>query len=217
MRRRPTATAPPGRPFDESLTPAILAAALAELARTGFEALSLERVARRAGTAKTSLYRRWPSRDALVVDALRTFLEARGLAGAAARDEGSLRRDLIAHARRLTALLSPERAAVLAGLLLAIRTRPELAALVRALLVQEEQRAMDAILARAAGRGELAPPDVPVPVRQVLPSMILTRLLVGGGPADDAALAAIVDEVLLPLLTGRRGTGRARRPARARR
>ena len=76
----------PGRPNDETLSPLILRAAIEELAVAGFEALSLEQVARRAGTAKTSLYRRWPSKDDLIVDALRMFVVETGLVDAARVD-----------------------------------------------------------------------------------------------------------------------------------
>lgn len=206
----------PGRPADQALTPAILKAALDELARVGFEAMSLERVARRAGTAKTSLYRRWPSRDALVADALGMFLAEHGPAGPeGGADHGSLRADLLAHADRLAQVLSPERAAVLAALLLAMRSNPAMGAIVRRRLVQETQDAMDAILRRAARRGELARRQVPETVRQILPSMLFTRLLVGGASTPASALASIVDDVLIPLLTAPRAP--ASRGARRRR
>jgi AcrR family transcriptional regulator len=210
-------TAPrPGRPADQALTPAILNAALEELARVGFEAMSLERVARRAGTAKTSLYRRWPSRDALVADALAMFLAEHGPAGPeGGADHGSLRADLLAYAHRLAQALSPERAAVLAGLLLAMRTNPAMGAIVRRQLVQEAQDAMDAIVSRAATRGELAHRQVPETVRQILPSMLFTRLLEGGASTPASTLSSIVDDVLMPLLTQARAP--ARRGARRRR
>jgi AcrR family transcriptional regulator len=63
----------PGRPRDESLDAAILDAAVDELTERGYLGLSIEAVAARAGVAKTTLYRRWPSVQDLVIDALRTL------------------------------------------------------------------------------------------------------------------------------------------------
>ena len=187
----------PGRPSDETLTPQILRAALEELAANGFEAMSLEQVARRAGTAKTSLYRRWPSRDDLIVDALRTFVGGTGIEQAAIVDRGSLREDLLAHARHLVAELTPPRIAVLSGLLLALRTRPALAELVRGTLLGAERRAMQEIAARALEREEIDPARVPRIAGHVLASMIFMRLFVAGTPLTDAQVVEIVDDVVL--------------------
>ncbi|MDD7939062.1 TetR/AcrR family transcriptional regulator [Actinomycetospora lutea] len=81
-----------GRPRGAAVTAAVLASVRAELAETGFEGLSVERVARRAEVNKTSVYRRWPTREALVaaaMDGLRDeFVES--------PDTGSLHGDLYA-------------------------------------------------------------------------------------------------------------------------
>ena len=205
---------PAGRPPDEALTPAILRAALQELARVGFEAISIEQVARRAGAAKTSIYRRWPTKDALVVEALRFYLrDVAGAESAAQADTGSLRGDLLAHALRLARLLTRERIAVLAGLLLAIRTRPELGALVRAELVQTEMAAATAIVERATARGENVADRLPSLARQVLPSVLFTRSFVVGAPVSDAFVTELVDDVLLPLFQSSRARATGKRRA----
>ncbi len=208
---------PAGRPPDEALTPAILRAALQELARVGFEAISIEQVARRAGAAKTSIYRRWPTKDALVVEALRVYLRDVAGADSAEADTGSLRGDLLAHALRLARLLTRERIAVLAGLLLAIRTRPELAALIRAELVQTEMVAATAIVERAAARGEIVADRLPSLARQVLPSVLFTRSFVAGAPVSEAFVTELVDDVLVPLFQSprARATGNRRSSRKA--
>ena len=213
MSRTPTRPAP-GRPPDAALDAAILRETLAVLAEAGYERLSVEAVARRAGTAKTSVYRRWPTKDALVLAALRGYLarpEPAPPAASKAQPGGTLRADLLAHARRLAALLTPERAAVFAGLLLAMRTNPALAAAVRAQLVERELGAMTAILERAAQRGEAGGGPPVALFAQVLPSLLFTRLVVLDAPVDDRFLTMVVDEVLVPLL------GAARRPRPRRR
>jgi AcrR family transcriptional regulator len=169
-----------GRPQDAGLDETIVKAALNTLADVGFERLSIEEVARRAGTAKTSIYRRWPTKDALVIDAVRQYLSgiAQSLNGPRAN---TLRADLIAHVERLTTVLSRERLRVLAGLLLAIRSNRELAAMIRAALVQT---------------------DFSPVFFHLVPGVLFTRLFVLDEPMDGALVTQFVDEVLLPLVAG---------------
>ena len=73
----------------------ILLATLEELAVVGFRALSIEEVATRAGVNKTTIYRRWPTKVALVVAAMESFAED----ALVEPDTGSLRSDLLSLAR----------------------------------------------------------------------------------------------------------------------
>lgn len=71
----PSGTTPPtrgrGRPRRAEADEQILDAALAMLREGGYRQLSLDEVARRAGTAKSSIYRRWPSKAALAAEIVR--------------------------------------------------------------------------------------------------------------------------------------------------
>jgi AcrR family transcriptional regulator len=80
----------PGRPRSSETHQAILDATLALLAEVGFQALSIEQVAARAGAGKMTIYRRWPSKEALVTDAIRSIQ-----ADMPVIDSGNLRADLI--------------------------------------------------------------------------------------------------------------------------
>jgi len=80
----------PGRPRSAQAHQAILSATLELLAEVGFQALSIEQVAARAGVGKMTIYRRWPSKDALVTDAIRSIQ-----ADMPVIDTGNLRDDLI--------------------------------------------------------------------------------------------------------------------------
>ena len=62
-----------GRPRSVKAHQAILDAAIELLVEEGFEGLSLEGVAARAGVGKTTIYRRWPSKEALIIDAVQTL------------------------------------------------------------------------------------------------------------------------------------------------
>ncbi len=63
------------RPRNAAIAGKVLAAAAEELRRGGYEGLSIDRVAERAGVAKTTLYRRWPSKAELVVALITTLRE----------------------------------------------------------------------------------------------------------------------------------------------
>jgi AcrR family transcriptional regulator len=120
-----------GRPRGATVVAAVLAAVRAELAETGFEGLSVERVARRAEVNKTSVYRRWPTREALVAPAMEGLLEKFG----ASPDTASLRGDLYA----------------LAGPIAELAARPDGVALLRAALSAGAGDDVSTVAARRVG------------------------------------------------------------------
>lgn len=79
----------PGRPRSAEAERAILVAALEELAHCGVDGFSVEAVASRAGVGKTTIYRRWANRDALILDALTALGEESQpkLKGVSVRDD----------------------------------------------------------------------------------------------------------------------------------
>src|ERR1700676_2419297 len=81
-----------GRRLDESRDPVILRAALDGLADVGYDRLTMDDIAARARAGKGALYRRWPSKAALVIDAVRSWRDT--LAPTEIPDTGSLRGDL---------------------------------------------------------------------------------------------------------------------------
>lgn len=86
----PSPSRKPGRPRSSEAHQAILDATLAILAEVGFQALSIEQVAARAGAGKMTIYRRWPSKEALVSDAIRSIQQDMPVV-----DTGNLRADLL--------------------------------------------------------------------------------------------------------------------------
>jgi AcrR family transcriptional regulator len=171
---------------------AAIAATLAELAEHGYAALSLERVARRAGVNKTSLYRRWGTREQLVLE---TMLEQVG-EHVTVPDTSSLRDDLLELARTAAANAA----------------RPEVAAMARAVAAQaphdaklaaatarfwSERLAIDgAIVERAIERGEVRPGVQPAEVIEAVIGPIHLRLLLTGEPVDTPFLERLVDTVV---------------------
>ncbi len=80
----------PGRPRSAQAHKAILDATLELLAEEGFQGLSIEAVAAKAGVGKTTIYRRWPSKDELVIDAIREVQIDLSMV-----DTGNFRNDLV--------------------------------------------------------------------------------------------------------------------------
>ena len=171
---------------------AAIAATLAELAERGYAALSLERIARRAGVNPTSLYRRWGSRERLVLEAMLEQVAA----NVPVPDTGSLREDLLELARTAaTNSARPEVAAMARAVAAQAPHDTELAAAAEAFWA--ERLALDgAIVERAIARGEVAPTTDPTQVIEAVIGPIHLRLLLTGQPIDDTFLKRTVDTVV---------------------
>lgn len=131
----------------------VLDAAIVELARSGYAGFRMDEVAARAAVNKTTIYRRWPSRAALVA-ALVARMRA-SLRAAPLPDTGTLERDLtLAFARRLTVGRKVDGRAW--ARLLDERHTPEVAAIVGD-AVDERRREWKRMVTRAIDRGELPP------------------------------------------------------------
>jgi AcrR family transcriptional regulator len=180
------------------LEEAILRAARDELADGGYARLTMDRVARRAGTNKTVIYRRWPNRAALALAAYHQFAgEPEG-----PPDTGALRSDVLALLRGTAERInSPLGAAILHGVLSEVHQQPDLTHDVRPELFGQEPGAMLAILVRAVARGEARPVAL-TPRIATLPAVLLRHEFqthgVDGIP--DEAIVEIVDQIYLPLV-----------------
>jgi AcrR family transcriptional regulator len=199
--RGEAAAAPRRRPGGRSsrVRAATIAATLAELADSGYAALSLERIARRAGVNTTSLYRRWGNRERLVLEAMLEQVAQH----VSVPDTGSLRDDLLELARTAAANSA----------------RPEVAAMARAVAAQAphdaelaaanetfwaERLALDGtIVEHAIERGEIDAATEPTQVIEAVLGPIHLRLLLTGRPVDDAFLERTVDTVVNGVLQHR--------------
>jgi AcrR family transcriptional regulator len=128
-----------------------LAAAADLMAERGVDNLTIEDVAARSGVAKTTIYRHWPSRGPLIIDAVRSCW-----AHLATPDTGDLRTDLLRLFEGMVRVdLSSLAGRIMPSLLGASTRDPELDRLTRE-LSEERARPVLEILARAVARGELA-------------------------------------------------------------
>jgi AcrR family transcriptional regulator len=181
---------------------AAIAATLSELADVGYSGLSLESVAKRAGVGKTTLYRRWGTREELVLEAM---LE-RASEHISVPDTGSLRDDLLELARTAAAnAASPEIAAMARAVAAESPHDPRLAAANSRFW--SERLALDgAIIERAIERGEVEHGTDPGRVIESVLGPIHLRLLLTGQAVDRSFLEAIVDTVIHGI--ARRGSRR---------
>ena len=175
---------------------AICDATLALLLEVGYDRMSMDAVAARARASKATIYRRWPGKQELVLDAVK----ARGVGLTVAEDTGSLRGDLVETYRSAVHGSAADDADLIAGVLRAMRTAPELADCVRSQVIESKCDVSRVIVARAVARGELPAETDPLILHEVASALWFHRVLVVGGPVDDAFIAHVVDDVLMPLL-----------------
>jgi AcrR family transcriptional regulator len=189
-----------GRPIDRSSDAAILAAALDLLAERDYERLSLDEVAARTGKAKTTLYRRWATKEDLVLAAIRAA--GRPPEAGLLPDRGSLRDDLLAVIDSPWLGGAARRSAVFAGLSSATRTSERLADLVRTEITEPYVEVYRRLLSRAIERQEISSAcsrTIPI-IAEVIPAMTTHRSGAGGAPAERGFFVALVDDVVLAAL-----------------
>jgi len=185
-----------GRPRDPQRRQAILDAAMALIAEIGYDRMTIDAIAARAGVSKPTLYRRWPhGKPEVVADALRERHAERG----AVPDTGSLRGDLLAMVAINTGKLLDD-VHLACGLVTQLRSSEELAAVMQEHVIADERGRWTAILERARARGELTGQAVSPLFADVAGSIVFTRVTITGEPVDDAFAAQLVDGVLLPIL-----------------
>jgi len=189
LRDRPTT-----RRRGDALLDAIFSATLDEVAAEGFSGVSIERIAERARTGKASIYRRWPSRLELVLDALDSALPQLD----EAPDTGSTREDLLAMLRLIAAAMC-SRAGGAARACLGPGADDDLTTAIRERLLPGRKAAMLEVLRRGVDRGEVRAAALTQRLVEAGP-MLLQGELTQRGTITDDAVVAIVDEILMPLL-----------------
>ena len=191
---------PATRRRGDALREAVFSATLVEIEEHGVRGASMDRIARRAGTGKASLYRRWPNVRALTLD---VFLDT--LAECAPEghpDTGSLREDLVTALRDFTRALDGPLAVVLRQIISEAAHDPSLVDAFQERFGIPMQAEVVVVIQRAMARGEI--PVAPVdPLALEMPAaLVLHRLLIAGTLPSDEEIAHLFDSVVLPLLGG---------------
>jgi AcrR family transcriptional regulator len=182
----------PGRPRDARADEAILDAALEVLAEVGPARFTVDEVAARAGCGKATIYRRWRSRGALLLDTGHHRLGLR----VTDPDTGSVRDDLVTMlgelARKMRDTLAGK---VMPAVVAEATVNPEMRAVLAAFVHDRRKPAFNAI-SRAVARGEL-PDDTDIDlVLDLLGGLVYFRVMLADDPPDDAVVATVVDTVL---------------------
>jgi AcrR family transcriptional regulator len=188
-----TARRDTGRARGKPIEDAILTATLDELSTYGLDGLSVPRVAAAAEVNKTTVYRRWPTREALVAAALEAAL--RETAGELI-DTGSLRGDLRWMLQLVALRLDSAEGRALARAALSEQAAAAVAELSRDPMVRA-QAAVLALVARAAARGEWDPArHPPDAVLAMLTGSVMHRVLLERQPVTPEWAETVVDVVV---------------------
>lgn len=182
-----------GRPRDTTLDDAIDVATESVLLQDGYPAITIDRIARMAGTTRAAVYRRARRPSELVV---RLIIGRFGTDPAP--NSGDLRTDLLQLQRRQREFfVDPVTRAALAGLLTDLRTDSVRAARFYERFIAPRRTSCAAMLDRAAARGEIAPVEQPELISDLLTGPLLLRTVMPAiGTIDDAIIEATVDAAL---------------------
>ncbi|MFZ6004505.1 MAG: TetR/AcrR family transcriptional regulator [Actinomycetota bacterium] len=182
-----------GRPRSERARTAILSAAADLLFEQGIDHLTVDGIAHRAGVSKATIYRWWPSKAAVAVDAYVTTVGPL----APIRDRGDLAAELAEPALAQLRLLRDTRVGTgLKSIIAAAQHDPEVGRVFRERwLVPRRQMALEPIR-RAQQRGELPLDADGEAMLDAIFGPIYYRLLAGHAPLDDSLVGALVQMVL---------------------
>ena len=181
-----------GRPRSARAHRAILDAFQAQLIQAGFADLRLEHVAAQAGVGKATIYRRWPSKEALALDLLMQLAAPH----IAIEDVGDTRAELLAAVTNaMRAVTETPFGPVIRALLSQIAINPALGDPFRASVVQGRRAEVARLIGRGISRGDLrADADVEV-ATELLVGPVYFRLMFGG-ELSQAFAERVVDAVL---------------------
>ena len=184
----------PGRPRSERADQAIIDAALSLFAESGPDGLCIERVAARAGVGKATIYRRWPGKEDLLLDAIAALKSP--LPEPAGR---SVREDLVTLLGALCQESTDPRRAREFALLLGEGTKyPRLMARYVETVLEPRREVVRAVLRRGVASGELRPDlDVDAALFMLVGAVVARR-----GHEQQAVPAGYAERVVDELLRG---------------
>jgi AcrR family transcriptional regulator len=195
----PTRAGRGGRPRDPSRDDVIRAAILQLLGEVGYGALTMDAVAAEAGVGKATIYRRWRTKQDLVVDTVSDLNQA----WTVDVDTGSLEGDLRSLVHRMVEMMASPVGSATRSLLAAMQHEPALIEAFREGPLAVWRRAYDELWARAQARGEVGP-GLPQSIpAEATTALLVQRWMVTREPVDTAYADAVLETVVLPLV--RRG------------
>lgn len=198
--RRPDspAAAGPSRRRGAVLEHAILEAALAQLGTVGWSALTMEGVAAEAHTGKAAIYRRWPSKEDLVADALRVALPVFH----GAPDLGGVREDLLSLCLRMRAVMYSRSGMALRSVIheCDAAAADRFHSVIDEGVVEPGAKLIREVISRGVERGEVRPEALDDYVCDVIPALMMYRSKMCASEWTEAELTRMIDRVMVPLL-----------------
>lgn len=179
-----------------ALCAAIFEATLEELTAVGYAELTMERVARRAGASKRSLYRRWSSRAELVADAVHHTLPSLD----EPLDTGSARDEMLACLSADATLLNGLSGEAIRGLMAETLRNPDLMDVIRMRFIDPNVSHFLDVLRRGAARGEVRATALTPRIASVGPDLLRQYFVAHRPPIPDQVVTEIVDDVIMPLI-----------------
>ncbi len=189
-----------GRPRDPSREAAIRAALLRLLGEVGYGGLTVDAVAEQAGVGKATIYRRWRTKQDLIVDSISDL----GSVLTVPPDTGSLQEDIRQVMHLIVDITRSPIGAMLQSLVSAMHHHPELRAAYRAGPLTVWRNAYAQMWARAEARGEVTPGLASLPMAETTSALIVQRWLLTGEPVDEEYADQVLDTVVMPLLRNAR-------------
>ncbi|WP_443044067.1 TetR/AcrR family transcriptional regulator [Streptomyces sp. NBC_00322] len=182
---------------------AILEAALEQLSTVGWSGLTMEGVAAGAQTGKAAVYRRWPSKEDLVADALQAGLPTLDEAA----DHGSIREDLFQLCRRVRDAMYSRSGFALRSVLHECdsSTAERFHGVIVRQLVEPSNQLFRKVVHRGVARGDVRPDATGDLVFDVIPGLMMYRSKVCGSEWPDEDISKMIDQVMVPLLRPRNG------------
>ncbi|MDT4934838.1 MAG: hypothetical protein QOK11_2730 [Pseudonocardiales bacterium] len=185
-----------------ALEEAILAAAYDELSEVGYTAFTVEAVAARARTGKASIYRRWPTKQELVLDTLCARLPTPEQCGLDLQLDDSVTTSDALHevARAISNVLRSPAGDAMRTIKCEATADPELARAIDDRFQAPRRKAMLDLLRRGVARGEVRPDAVSPLVADVLPAVLAHRVLLQREPVTEHDITDIIEQVVIPLV-----------------
>ncbi len=174
----------------------MLAVTLQLLQEHGYDRLTVDAVAATARASKATVYRRWPSKDELVLAA---FIE--GIRQVAVPPEtGTLRDDLL----RLGELIcqqAQQHAGTIRAVLVEVSRNPALNDVMQQQFIGQRKALISHVFQEAVGRGEIATSAINDELWDLLPGYLIFRSIIQGRPPTRQTVQALVDDIMIPSLT----------------
>ena len=188
-----------GRPRSDEAHEAILKASIALIREAGYDNLTMDAIAERAGVGKATVYRRWSTRETLVAEALERIVSA-----IPQPDTGTTEGDLEALLNHSLAMYrDPATHALLSGLVAAMARSELIAGAVRNGFLARRREVARRVLERGVARGDLDPETDLELVLDLLSGPLFFRALFTGGTVDEQLTRGVVRVVLRGLMPGR--------------